>query len=145
MAFSTETIGRLLASGRNYTSTIVGFIGGIGLMSAAQQKGFMDALNEIFNGLSQIAHGATSLWQILVVAFPIIGVWMASIASKSAKVDSQAAAVQAAAKDPNTVVSKEATASILDAAAEASPLAKPILVTDPALADMVPSAKVKSV
>ena len=77
MAISSETIGRLLASGRNYASTIVGFIGGIGLMSASQQKGFSDAIGEIFNGLSQVVHGATSLWQILIVAFPIIGILMA--------------------------------------------------------------------
>ena len=142
MNISSETIGRLLASGRNYASTFVGFVGGIGLMSASQQKGFTDALNEIFNGLSQIVHGATSLWQILIVAFPIIGVLMAKMASNSAKVDSQAAAVQAAAKDPNTTISKQATASILDAVAETAPLAKPIVIKDPVLAAAVPSDKV---
>jgi hypothetical protein len=118
MAISTETIGRLLASGRNYTSTIVGFIGGIGLMSASQQKGFTDALNEIFNGLSQVVHGATSLWQILIVAFPIIGVFMARMASNSATVANQAAAVQAAVKDPNTPIPPEAKTAIVAAATE---------------------------
>lgn len=142
MQISTETVGRLLASGRNYASTIVGFIGGIGLMSAAQQKGLTDALNEIWNGVSQIVHGATSAWQILVVAFPIIGAVMAKLASNSATVKNQAAAVQAAVKDPNTAVSVEAKASILDAAAESAPLTEPIKVADPALAAAVPSAKV---
>lgn len=118
MAFSTETIGRLLASGRNYASTIVGFVGGIGLMSASQQKGFTDAINEIFNGLSQVFHGATSLWQILVVAFPIIGVVMAKMASNSAKVSNQAPAVLAAIKDPNTSIAPEVKATVLEAATE---------------------------
>jgi hypothetical protein len=39
MTFSTETIGRLLASGRNYASTIVGFIGGVGIISARSPRG----------------------------------------------------------------------------------------------------------
>jgi len=142
MNISTETIGRLLASGRNYASTFVGFVGGIGLMSASQQKGFTDALNEIFNGLSQIVHGATSLWQILIVAFPIIGVVMAKLASRSASVDSQASALKAAAQDPNTTVSKQATADILTATAETVPLAKPIEIKDKELANAIPSDKV---
>lgn len=142
MAFSTETIGRLLASGRNYASTIVGFVGGIGLMSASQSKGLSDSVGEIFNGLSMVVHGATSAWQILAVAFPIIGVLLAKIASNSAKVTNQAAAVQAAVKDPNTTVSIEAKASILDAAAEAAPLASKIEVKDEKLAELVPSANV---
>ena len=116
MAISTETIGRLLASGRNYASVIVGFVGGVGVVSASQQKGLTDALNEIFNGLSMIFHGATSLWQILVVAFPIIGIAMAKFASNSAKVTNQAAAVQAAAVDPNTPIAPEAKTAIVAAA-----------------------------
>ncbi len=119
MQISTETAGKLLASGRNYVSTIVGFIGGIGLMSASQQKGFTDALNEIFNGLSQIVHGATSLWQILIVAFPIIGVWMASMAKKSASTPSQAASLKAAVNDPNTTISPETKVVIAATAADA--------------------------
>lgn len=118
MNISTETIGRLLASGRNYASTFVGFVGGIGLMSASQQKGFTDALTEIFNGLSQIVHGATSLWQILIVAFPIIGVIMAKMASNSAKTTNQAAAVKAAIVDPNTPIAPEVKATVLEAATE---------------------------
>lgn len=116
MGISSETIGRLLASGRNYASTIVGFIGGVGLISAAQSKGLTDALNEIINGLSMIFHGATSMWQILVVAFPIIGVLMAKMASNSAKVSNQAAAVQAAVVDPNTPIAPEVKATIITTA-----------------------------
>lgn len=142
MAFSTETVGKMLASGRNYVSTFVGFVGGIGLMSAAQQKGLADAFNEMFNGLSMVVHGATSAWAILIVAFPVIGAIMAKLASRSARTDNQAAAVQAAAKDPNTVVSVEAKASILDAAATTAPLAEPIKVNDPVLAQLVPSPHV---
>lgn len=118
MAFSTETINRLLASGRNYASVVVGFIGGVGVISAAQQKGFTDALNEIFNGLSMVFHGATSLWQILIVAFPIIGVAMAKFASNSAKVTNQAPAVLAAVKDPATPIPPETKTAIVAAAKE---------------------------
>lgn len=118
MNLSTETIGRLLASGRNYASTVVGFIGGVGVISAAQSKGLTDALGEIFNGLSMIVHGATSMWQILVVAFPIIGIVMAKIASNSAKTVNQAAAVKAAVVDPNTPISPETKAAIVVAANE---------------------------
>ena len=118
MNISTETIGRLLASGRNYASTVVGFIGGVGLVSAAQDKGLMDSVNEIINGLSMVLHGATTMWQILIVAFPIIGVVMAKMASNSAKVVNQAAAVKAAVVDPNTPITPEVKTVIVDAAKE---------------------------
>lgn len=118
MALSVETVNKLLASGRNYISTIVGFVGGIGLMSASQQKGVSDAFAEIFNGVSQIVHGATSLWGILVVAFPIIGIWMGQIAKNSAKVTSQAPAVLAAVKDPNTDIPAATKTAIIEAATE---------------------------
>jgi len=120
MALSAETIGRLLASGRNYASTIVGFIGGVGIVSAAQSKGLTDALSEIFNGLSMVFHGATSLWQILVVAFPIIGIAMAKLASNSAKVTNQAAAVKVAVLDPNTAISPQVKSIIVSTANEVS-------------------------
>jgi hypothetical protein len=116
MSISTETIGRLLASGRNYASTIVGFIGGVGLMSASQSKGLTDAFNEMINGLSMIVHGATDAWGILVVAFPIIGVVLAKWASNSAKVANQAAAVQAAVVDPNTPIAPEVKETIITTA-----------------------------
>jgi hypothetical protein len=118
MTFSSETVGRLLASGRNYASTIVGFIGGVGLMSASQSKGLTDALNEIINGLSMVFHGATSAWQILVVAFPIIGAIMAKMASNSAKTTSQAAALKAAVEDQKTPIPPEAATAIKAAAAQ---------------------------
>lgn len=85
-------------------------------MSAAQQKGVTDALNDIFNGLSQIVHGATSLSGILIVAFPAIGIWMGQIAKKSASVANQAAAVKAAVADPNTPIPAAAATDIKDAA-----------------------------
>lgn len=118
MAFSVETVNKTLASGRNYISTIVGFIGGIGLMSASQQKGVSDAFGEIFNGFSQIVHGATSLWSILVVAFPVIGIWMAQMAKRSATVANQAVAVKAAVADTNTPITPETKAVIVDTATE---------------------------
>jgi len=162
MAFSTETIGQLLASGRHYVSTTVGFIGGIGIMSAAQSKGLSDAFQEIFDGLSMIVHGSTSAWGILMVAFPAIGAIMAKFASKSASLPNQAAALKHAAEDPNTPVpieaqksmieatatiaktedSKEAKVAILEAAA---PLAvNDIKVADPELAAAVPAPNVKA-
>lgn len=115
MALSVETVNRLLASGRNYASMAVGLIGGVGLMSAAQQKGVMDALTEMGNGLSLIFHGATNLWQILIVAFPILAVWFARIASKSATTKNQADQAKAAIIDPNTPVSKETINTLKDA------------------------------
>lgn len=135
MKISTETVGRLLASGRNYASTIVGFIGGVGIISASQSKGLTDAVNEIVNGLSQVVHGATSMWQILVVAFPIIGVLMAKMASNSAKTSNQAASVQAAIQDPATSVSAETKVAIVNAAAalpEVEKVVAPPLASNPA-------------
>lgn len=119
MAISTETIGRLYASGRNYINLGIGFASGIGLLSAAQNKGLMDALNEMYNGVSLIVHGATSAWTILaVIAAPIIGPILARIASNSAKVENQAASVKAAIIDPNTPITPEAKAVVLEAATE---------------------------
>lgn len=144
MAFSTETIGRLLASGRNYASTVVGFIGGIGVISAAQNKGLTDALNEIFTGLSQVVHGATSLWQILIVAFPIIGVVMAKIASNTAKTSNQAAAVKIAVNDPNTPVSAETKATVLATVVDLKEVPKDtvIPVNDPVVANLASNPRI---
>ncbi len=119
MAFSTETIGRLYASGRNYINSGVGVLTGIGLMSAAQNKGLMDALNEMYTGVSQIVHGATSAWTILAVLLaPIITPILSRMASNSAKVDNQAPKVLEAIKDPNTPISPEVKAAVLQAAVE---------------------------
>jgi hypothetical protein len=143
MAFSSETVGKVLASGRHYVSTTVGFIGGIGIMSAAQSKGVTDSVNQIFDGLKMIFEGGSNLWAILVVAFPLIGGVMGKIASNSASVPSQAAAVKAAVQDPNTSVSLEAKAAILDAAAELPEVVEPIKVADPTLATVTESPLVK--
>lgn len=142
MNISTETIGKWLAEGRNYGSMILGFATGIGLMTAAQQQGLTDALHQMYQGVTLIISGATSFYQILIVAFPIVGVMLAKMAKKSASVESQSAALAAAAKDPNTDISKTATANLLVATAEVAPLIKPIVVADPELAAAVPSDKV---
>ena len=147
MAFSTETIGRLWASGRNYANLILGFASGIGIVSVSQSKGLTDSLGEIYNGVSLIIHGSTSAWQILaVIAAPIIGPFLAKMASNSAKTSSQAAAVQSAVKDPATPVSIETKASILDAALNIPEVkTSEIKVSDPVLASITPSNKVKPV
>ena len=144
MNFSTETIGQIWAQGRNYINSGLGLLTGIGLMSAAQDKGLMDSLGEIYTGVSQVIHGATSAWQIIVViAAPILTPVIAWFASKSAKTSSQAAAVVTALKDPNTPVTLETKAAVLDAVANIPEVKTPqIKVDDPALANMVPSAKV---
>lgn len=143
MNISTETLGRLYASGRNYLNLGLGFLCGVGLMSSGQQKGLLDAVQQMYDGAVQVVHGATSAWQIIVVvAAPIVGPFLARMASNSAKVPNQAQAIAAAVRDPNTVVPVEAKAAILDAAAESTPLSKPIEIRDAALANMVPSNKV---
>jgi hypothetical protein len=119
MTFSTETIGRLYASGRNYASLAIGFASGIGVISAAQNKGLTDSLSEIYSGISQVVHGATSAWQILaVIIAPIIGPIIAKMASNSAKTSNQAIAVKAAIVDPNTPITPEVKAVVLDSATE---------------------------
>lgn len=119
MNISTETIGRLWASGRNYINLILGFAAGTGVISAAQDKGLMDSLAEMYNGVSMIIHGATSAWTILaVIAAPIVGPILARMASNSAKATNQAVAVKAAIVDPNTPVTPELKAAVIDAAIE---------------------------
>ena len=79
----------------------------------------MDALNEMYNGVTQIVHGATSAWTILAVLLaPIITPILARMASNSAKVDNQAPKVLEAIKDPNTPISPEVKAAVLQAAVE---------------------------
>lgn len=119
MPFSTETIGRLWASGRNYANLFIGFASGIGVISAAQNKGLTDSLTEIYNGVSQIIHGATSAWQILaVIAAPVIGPLLARMASNSAKTANQAAAVKAAVIDSKKPVPPEVKTTVIEAANE---------------------------
>lgn len=140
MAFSSETIGQILASGRHYVSTTVGFIGGVGIMSAAQSQGLVDAFNQIFQGLKMVLDGATSAGSILMVAFPVIGAIMAKIASKSASVPNQAAALKAAVEDPNTAVPAQAQKDLI-AATVALPEVKTV-VADRVVAEAVPSEAV---
>jgi hypothetical protein len=131
MQISSETVGRLLASGRNYAGQIIAFASGIGVMSAAQQKDLMDALGEIVNGVSMVFHGASSAWTIIaVLAAPIVGPLLARWASKSATTDSQALAVKTAVQDPNTTVSKEAKINLVTAAADPSVGTKAIVNPD---------------
>jgi short subunit fatty acids transporter len=119
MTFSTETIGRLLASFRGYAQYFVGFATSLGLVSASQSKTLTDSFSEIFNGLAQIIHGFTSVWQIgVVVLTPIISVVLARWSSNSAKTTSQAVAVKAAVEDPNTPISPAAKDAIVTAAAK---------------------------
>ena len=145
MQISTETVGRLLASGRGYAQYFVGFATSLGLLSAANSKGLIDGFNDIFNGITQMFHGFTSVWQIAVVVLaPVGSIFLARWSSNSAKTSSQAASVQAAVKDPNSDLTLAAKASILDAAAklpEVSPDTK-IKVEDSKLAAAVPDSKV---
>lgn len=121
MNISTETIGRLYASGRNYANLAIGFGAGIGVLSAAQDKGLMDAFNEMYTGVSQVVHGATSAWTIIaVVAAPIIGPILARMASNSATIPNQAAAVKAAIVDPNTPITDQVKATVISTAMEAN-------------------------
>lgn len=117
MNISTETIGRLLASGRGYAQAGVGALGMLGVLSAANQKGLTDGFADIFAGLSQMIHGFTSVWQIAaVVLAPFISIALARWSSNSAKTDNQSAAVKAAVIDPNTPISSETKANIQVAA-----------------------------
>ena len=140
MAFSTETIGKWLAEGRNYGSMILGFATGIGLMTAAQQQGMVDAIHQMYQGVTMIVSGATSFYQVLIVAFPVVGVMFAKWAKKSATVESQSKAVAAAVADPNTPVSLEAKINIANATAKlpevervVAPDLAPLAATDPAV------------
>lgn len=137
MKISSETIGRLYASGRNYLGQVLAFGAGVGVISAAQDKGLMDSLTEIYNGASMVVHGATSFWTILtVVAAPIVGPILARWASNSAKTDNQAAAVKTAVLDPNTTLSQQAKVDIVTAAASpdvgTKGIVNPLLAADPA-------------
>lgn len=113
MRISTETIGRLLASGRGYAQYAVGFATSLGLLTAANSKGLMDGLADVFTGAVQMVHGFTSIWQILMVVLaPVGSIVLARWASNSAKVSNQALAVQAAVADPNTPIPAEVKQTI---------------------------------
>lgn len=117
MSISTETIGRLLASGRGYAQYFTGMATMLGIFSAAQSKDITDSISEIATGVSQIVHGFTSIWQIAaVVLTPIISVVLAKWSSNTAKVANQAAAVKAAVVDPNTPIPPEVKETIITTA-----------------------------
>lgn len=117
MAFSTETIGRLLASGRGYAQYAVGFATSMGLVSASQSKTLSDSLSEVVGGITQIVHGFTSIWQIgVVVLAPVVSIVLARWSSNSAKTSNQAAAVQAAVADPNTPIAPDVKETIITTA-----------------------------
>lgn len=121
MNISTETIGRLLASGRGYAQAGIGALGMLGVLSAANQKGLSDGFADIFAGISQMVHGFTSVWQIAaVVITPFASIALAKWSSNSAKTVSQANAVKAAAVDPNTPITPETKVAIVAAATEVS-------------------------
>jgi hypothetical protein len=119
MTISTETTGRLLASGRGYAQYAVGFATSLGLLSAANSKGLTDGFSDIFAGISQTLHGFTSVWQIgVVVLAPVTSIVLAKWSSSTAKTVNQATAVKAAVVDPNTPISPETKAAIVVAAKE---------------------------
>jgi hypothetical protein len=119
LAFSVETVGRLLASARGYAQFGVGALTSIGLLSAANSKGLADGLSEVFTGISQTIHGFTSIWTILaVVLAPVTSVILAKWSSHTARTSSQAAAVQAAVIDPNTPISPAVKTVIVSTANE---------------------------
>ena len=149
MKFSSEDIGRLLASGRGYSQYALGVATTLGLVSASNSKGLTDSLNEIINGVSMIVHGATSFWQIAaVILTPIGSVILAKWSSNSAKTVNQAASVNASIKEAvadNKPIPLAVKASAIDTAAnipEVKDNNPPIKVADPILANAVPAANV---
>jgi len=141
MNFSVETINRLLASGRGYAQYVAGAATMFGLLSAADNKAILDAITQIYTGMTQVVHGGEALW---IVLGPIASVALARWSSSSAKTVNQATQVAAAVKDPNTPVTIEAKAAVLDATANLPEVKKdkPIEVTDSKLAHLVPAANV---
>jgi hypothetical protein len=117
MGLSVETVNRVLASFRGYAQYGAGILTALGIMSAANDKQFSDAVVEITTGVTQVIHGGSEIWQIIIVTCgPVISVVLARWSSHTAKVTSQAAQVQAAVIDPNTPVPLPAVAAIVDAA-----------------------------
>lgn len=134
MQISLETLGRVWAGGRNQVNQVLGFAAGVGVITIAQDKGAMDAIDQIGQGLNLIFHGASSLYGIgVVVLGPMVGWVLTWYAQRSAKTDKQAPAVLAAVVDPATPVSVEAKTAVLKAA-------NSIAATDPALAASVAKA-----
>lgn len=117
MKFSLETVARVYAAGRNYIALGLGFATSAGIISASQNKTLTDSLGDIYQGVSLIVHGATSISVVAItVGGPIAAVVVAWYAQRSAKVENQAKAVQAAVVDPNTPISPEVKTTILTTA-----------------------------
>ncbi len=128
MQISLETAARLYAAGRNQINQILGFAAGAGVITVAQDKGAMDAIDEIGKGFGLIFHGASSLYAIgVVVLGPAVGWVLTWYAQRSAKTFNKATAVKLEVADPATPVSAEAKTAIVQAAA-------PIVAAEPALA-----------
>lgn len=103
MKLSLETVARLYAAGRNYANMAIGFAASLGLISAAQSKTLTESLSEVWAGISQIVHGLTSIWQVLViVGGPFVGAVLAWYAQRSAKTDNKAASITK--EVPGTIV-----------------------------------------
>lgn len=146
MAFSIETIGRVWAAGRNLGNQAIGIAVGAGLATAAQQQGFVEALDQIWKGAQMIYSGGSSLYAIgIVVLGPPLGWFWTYVAQRSAKTDNQAAAIHAAVLDPNTTLSKDAKVSIVSAAADptlgTTGIVNPELAAEPATPGNVVSTK----
>lgn len=146
MKISSEDIGRLLASGRGYAQAGVGLVFGVGLSSAAQNKGLLDAITEMYNGLMMVVHGATSFWQIgIAIVGPFASYFLARWSSNSAKTVNQAAAVNTSVKEAvaaNQPVPLIVKATAIDTAAnipEVKDNNPTIKVGDPKLARAVPA------
>lgn len=149
MKFTTEDIGRLLASGRGYAQAGVGLVFGVGLTNAAQNKGFIDSITEMYNGLMMVIHGATSFWQIAIAVFgPLASFALAKWSSNSAKTVNQSASVNAAVKEAvadNKPIPLVVKANAIDTAAQIPEVKEnnpTIKVGDPKLANAVPAEMV---
>jgi len=116
MPFSTETIGGCsprAAAMRNMPSALPP----ASALSAPRNQDLTDSLSEVINGISQVIHASTSIWQIgVVVLAPVVSVVLARWSSNTAKVSSQAAAVKAAVADPNTPIAPDVKETIVSAA-----------------------------
>lgn len=116
---SLETVGRLYASGRNYANMGLGFAAGVGIISAAQNKDFLDALGEVYQGVTLVVHGGTAIWtMVAAILAPITGAFLARKASNSAKTENRQAGIIAIARDPNDSGNDAAKAALIRAAGE---------------------------
>lgn len=116
---SLETVGRLYASGRNYANMGLGFAAGVGIISAAQNKDFLDALGEVYQGVTLVVHGGTAIWtMIAAILAPVVGGILARCASNSAKTEKRQDNIIAIARDPSDSGNDAAKAALIRAAGE---------------------------